>query len=132
MNDRKKAVLDANKAFYEAFIKADYQAMESLWAQEHDIAIIHPGWQPLHGRNAVMDTWRRILTGQPQSNMNCSEARVYLMGEAACVICIERLAEGEVVATNIFVQENGDWKLVHHHGGLIAQVLQDSSRDMVH
>lgn len=132
MNDQTQAVLDVNRAFYDAFINADYPAMESLWAQEHEIAVIHPGWSPLHGRNAVLDTWRRILTGASQSDMNCSEARVYFMGEAAFVVCIERLPEGEVVATNIFVQENGDWKMTHHHGGLIAQAVQDSLRDVVH
>jgi len=52
MNDQTQAVLDVNRAFYDAFINADYPAMESLWAQEHEIAVIHPGWSPLHGRNA--------------------------------------------------------------------------------
>ena len=132
MNDEKRAVLDVNRAFYEAFIHADYQAMESLWAQQHDVAVVHPGWSPLHGRNAVMDTWRRILTGAAQADLNCSEAVVYFQGEAAFVVCIERIPGAEVAATNIFVRENGGWKMTHHHGGLIAQVTEETNRDVVH
>ena len=132
MNDQKQAVLEANKAFYDAFARADYKTMETLWAREHDLAVIHPGWSPLHGRNAVLDAWRRIFTGAAESNLNCSEARVYFMDNAAFVICIERMPEGEVVATNIFVQEHGEWKLTLHHGGLIAQIARDFSGDAVH
>ena len=132
MADRKQAVLDANRVFYEALARADYPTMETLWAREHDIAVIHPGWSPLHGRKAVLDAWRRIFTGASQSSLNCSEAKVYFMEDAAFVICIERMPEGEVVATNIFVQEHGAWKLTHHHGGLIAQIAREVSGDAVH
>lgn len=132
MNDQKHTVLEANKVFYDAFRRADYPTMETLWATEHDIAVIHPGWSPLHGRKAVLDAWRRIFDGATGSSMNCTEATVYFMGEAAFVVCIERMPEGEVVATNIFVQEHGDWKLTHHHGGLIAQIVGDDSGDVVH
>jgi ketosteroid isomerase-like protein len=132
MNEQKQAVLEANRVFYDAFARADYKTMETLWAREHDLAVIHPGWSPLHGRKAVLDAWRRIFDGAAESNLNCSEARVYFMDDAAFVICIERMPEGEVVATNIFVQEQGEWKLTLHHGGLIAQITRDFSGDAVH
>lgn len=124
--------MTANRSFYEAFARADYQAMEILWAREHDIAVIHPGWSPLHGRKAVLDAWRRIFTNSSGSNLNCSEAVVYFMEDAAFVVCIERMPEGEVVATNIFVEEHGEWKMTHHHGGLIAQIARDAGGDVVH
>ena len=132
MNNQKQAILAANKVFYDAFRRADYETMESLWATEHDIAVIHPGWSPLHGRKAVLDAWRRIFEGATGSNMNCTEATAYFMGGVAFVVCIERMPEGEVVATNIFVQEHGEWKITHHHGGLIAQMAGDPSGDVVH
>lgn len=132
MTDQKQAVLNANRNFYDAFARADYQTMEELWAREHEIAIIHPGWSPLHGRRAVLDAWRRIFDNSSGSHLNCSEAEVYFINEAAFVICIERMPEGEVVATNVFVQEHGEWKITHHHGGLIAQIARDASEDVVH
>ena len=48
-----EAVLFANEAFYQAFAARDLAAMEEVWAHHCPVACIHPGWPPLHGRQAV-------------------------------------------------------------------------------
>src|SRR5215468_8451467 len=60
MSER-EALLFANEAFYQAFADRDIAAMEAAWASDGPIACIHPGWPPLAGREAVIESWRRIL-----------------------------------------------------------------------
>ena len=111
------AVLDANRAFYAAFQKRDQAAMEHIWAEEHGSSCVHPGWAPLIGRHAVMASWRAIL-GSPESpRIEMTDAHAVVLGNAAVVTCIEHLPDATIAATNVFVEESGRWRMVHHHGG---------------
>ena len=132
MSDQDRHVLEANTAFYTALINSDYQTMESLWSHKSAVAVIHPGWPPLHGREAVMDSWRRILAGPSTSAMYCSNVKSYVMDKVAFVICSECFPEGELVATNIFVHEDGMWKIVHHQGGSLQSLFDDEAPERIH
>lgn len=113
-------VLAANAAFYRAFAERDLDAMDALWARSARVACIHPGWQALHGRDAVMESWRSILDGPGAPVIACSRESV-LPGEGvAVVLCVESLRGGSLAATNVFVREAGQWRMVHHHAGPIA------------
>jgi ketosteroid isomerase-like protein len=113
-------VLAANAAFYRAFAERDVDAMDALWARSAPVACIHPGWQALHGREAVMESWRSILDGPDAPAITCSRESV-LSGEGlAVVLCVESLRGGSLAATNVFVREAGQWRMVHHHAGPIA------------
>jgi ketosteroid isomerase-like protein len=124
MTADERAVLAANEAFYRAFAARDVEAMEALWARRVPAACIHPGWQVLNGREAVMASWRGILGGVPLA-IRCADAVARVAGTAAFVVCTERLDAGELVATNVFVQEDGDWKIAHHHAGPVASGDED-------
>ena len=132
MTEREQSVLDANQSFYDAFTGNDYAAMEALWAADHEIAVIHPGWPPLHGRRAVLDSWRRMLDGGGSNNMRCTEARAYLGDAMAFVICHEIFPEGELVATNVFILEADEWKMIHHHSGPNTSAGTRQQTDFVH
>lgn len=108
------AVLFANEAFYLAFSGADMDAMADLWAERTKISCIHPGWSPLFGRDAVMDSWRGILSAAEAPDIVCSHARAIITGDAAYVVCYENFERGALVATNIFAREAGRWRMVHH------------------
>ena len=110
-------VLAANAAFYEAFRARDVALLEELWAKAHPVAVIHPGWPALHGRDEVLDSWRRILEGPAPPDISCTDARAVVLGSAAFVVCTERLEGGSMVATNVFAREDGAWKVVHHQAG---------------
>ncbi len=112
------AVLAANRAFYRAFAARDLAAMDALWAQTAPVACIHPGWDALTGRTAVMASWRDIF-GQPTA-IACGGERVLSFGDSACVICHEALPGGVLIATNLFVREAGAWRMVHHQAGGVA------------
>ena len=111
------AVLDANRAFYTAFQKRDNNAMEHIWAEQHPSSCIHPGWAPLMGRQAVMASWRAIFGSPEPPRIEMTDASAVVLGGAAFVTCIEHLADGTIAATNVFVEEEGRWRMVHHHGG---------------
>ncbi len=52
------AVLAANLDFYRAFSLRNFAAMDALWAREAQVLCLHPGWEGVHGRAAVMESWR--------------------------------------------------------------------------
>jgi hypothetical protein len=117
--DDEAALLAANDKFYAAFSTGDQRAMEAIWSQHHAVACIHPGWGALEGREAVIASWRAILDdgGAP---VQASDASAYPMGDAGFVVCRESLQGVVLAATNVFVRERGEWKIVHHQASPIA------------
>lgn len=116
------AVLAANLEFYRAFTTRDADAMDALWAHRAPVACVHPGWPPLTDRDAVMESWRGILSGSAAPRIVCYDEQVLVYGETALVICEEELDGGTLVASNWFVREDGAWRMAHHQAGqLIAR-----------
>ncbi|MEO7330512.1 MAG: nuclear transport factor 2 family protein [Minicystis sp.] len=113
-------VLAQNQAFYDAFSSGDADAVDALWSKLSPIACIHPGWEPLHGRDEVMASFRAILRSPHPPNIRCQRPAATVLGEVAFVICAEALDDSALVATNVFVREDGDWKLVHHQAGPVS------------
>ncbi len=118
------AVLAANRAFYDAFAERNSGIMEHLWAREHVVACIHPGWAPLHGMDAVLGSWRAILGSPDAPTIQCTDATALVFGETALVTCVEHVRDGSLAATNVFTLERGEWRLVHHQAGPMAAKSQ--------
>jgi hypothetical protein len=106
-----------NDAFYQAFNQRDMASMEGLWASSAPVSCIHPGWNVLQGREAVLDSWRSILNNPNQPRIVTGGATVSIFDSIAVVICRELVAGSPLVATNVFVLEDGAWKLLHHQSG---------------
>jgi ketosteroid isomerase-like protein len=119
-SETERAVLMANAAFYDAFGQRDPGAMAAIWADTSPVTCVHPGWDVLVGRDAVLASWNDILSQPTAPPITCTNAVVYLYGETASVVCMERLPTGLLVATNVFVREAGRWRMVHHHAGPVA------------
>jgi len=113
----KDKVLSANLEFYRAFTTRDATAMEGLWARGLAVSCIHPGWTALHGRTAVLRSWRDILTNPEAPRIMCHDEEARLCGDLAIVTCEEALSQNTLVATNIFAREDGVWRLIHHQAG---------------
>ncbi len=121
------AVLFANDAFYLAFANQDLEAMEGIWAREILVTCVHPGWDPLSGREEVMESWESILNNPTATHIACKNPTVRVFGEFACVICHEVLDQGFLVATNLFVQEDGQWRMIHHQAGAAPPPEEEES-----
>lgn len=117
-------VLAANSAFYRAFAAADLAAMERLVARRHPVAVIHPGWPVVSGRGPVMETWQMIFTDGPQT-VRPVNLEVFAYGDAALVIAYEKAGDVYLAASNLFVLEDGEWRLAHHQAGPISAPTPD-------
>ena len=125
-----EAVLAVNEAFYRAFANHDVAAMDALWSRETPVACIHPGWNALVGREAVMESWTAILTAPGSPQIRCEEPRAFVLGAGAYVICREVLAQQVLlVATNVFAREPAGWRMVHHHAGPAGQAQPPAPDD---
>jgi len=113
------ALLAANLEFYRAFTAHDVAAMDRVWAAETPVLCLHPGWELLRGREAVMESWRQILTNPQAPHVLVHENQAFLFGEVGIVTCEEELDGGSLAATNMFVKEHGHWRLVHHQASPI-------------
>ena len=71
----------ANEAFYLAFEAKDYEAMAHLWSMRRDVLCLHPGWTPLIGRDAVLESWRQILSNPQQGQVSFYGASVHQLGD---------------------------------------------------
>ncbi len=110
-------LLFANEAFYHVFRARDLTAMDELWARSAPVICVHPGWQALMTREEVMDSWRGILANPEAPSVECRAARAHLIGGLGIVICYEVLGPNVLVATNLFLREDGAWRMAHHHAG---------------
>jgi len=111
------AVLFTNESFYVAFAGRDLQAMEALWARDAQVTCTHPGWETVVGREDVLRTWEAILGNPDAPKIACHPAIAHVFGDAAYVVCYEVLEGGFLAATNVFVREDGAWRMVHHQAG---------------
>lgn len=114
------AVLAANELFYHAFRARDIDAMDALWAGDTGVTCIHPGWNPLHSRDDVIDSWTDILDNEGAPQVSADNASAFVNGDMAFVVCNENLPGGVLAATNIFVREAGEWRICHHHAAPIS------------
>lgn len=121
MSPEEIAVLDANDAFYRAFARRDVPAMEALWADDDPVTCVHPGWDPIRGREEVLASWRAVLRGNAPA-VRCARASAHVAGDVAWVLCREVIPSGPpLAATNVFVRRGGAWRLCHHQAGMVAQ-----------
>jgi len=114
------AILAANTAYYRAFSTGDAAAMGRIWAED-GVSCVHPGWTPLIGRAAVIESYRGILTSPNRVHIAHREDTAIVTGDEGRVVCIE-IVEGSALlaATNFFRRIGGAWRMVHHQASPIA------------
>ena len=122
-NEDERAALLANEEFYRAFRDGDFAAMSRLWAAQLPVACLHPGTPLLLGRQAVLASWKQVLSAPPP--MRCQGSTVQVFGETALVYCYEGGDNQpmHLAATNVFAKEGGAWRMVHHHAGPLSEPI---------
>lgn len=114
------AVLAANLEFYRAFTTRDLAAMDAIWARGAPVACVHPGWPALAERDQIIESWQGILGNPNAPRIACYDERVLLYGDTALVVCEEELDGGTLIASNLFVREDGGWRIAHHQASQLV------------
>ena len=107
------ALRAANVAYYRAFARRDAEAMARLWAQE-GVSCVHPGWPPIFGREAILASYRDIFKNPFQHEIETTGETLIRAGNDGRIVCLERVGQALLVATNWFWRLDSHWRLVHH------------------
>lgn len=110
---------DVEAAFYEAIARGDLEAMMAVWAEDEEVACIHPTGQHLSGLAAVREGWRQILK---PSRMQI-EATVVLKWQGMLMVAhqlVETLRLGHEMAgpllvTHVYLRGPHGWRLACRH-----------------
>lgn len=124
-NAEAASVLDANQALYDAFNTRNAEAVADLWAEGVPVACIHPGWAAVRGRENVLATWTAILANPDQPRIIVGAAEAHVAGDSAWVLCRELVSGTPLAATNLFLRQNGRWRVVHHHSSPVSFLAED-------
>jgi ketosteroid isomerase-like protein len=123
MTPEQEAVLEANKNFYRAIQSLSMEQMDSVWWQDESARCVHPGWDLLEGWEAIRESWQRIFEDTRYLRLSVSLQTIRVEGPVAWVACAEKISSASegvfenalVQTTNIFLEHDGQWYLVHHH-----------------
>ena len=89
-------VLAAHAAFYEAFERADFDAMQELWADDEGVVCVHPATEPIRGRRDVMRSWMVLMANSPYIQFFLTDIEGVVVGDVASVTCTENVLVGQL------------------------------------
>lgn len=125
----------AEAAFYDAFQRADLEAMMAVWAEDDAIVCVHPMGPRLQGRAAVHRSWRRIFANSGTMRFEVTEVHT-VQGSQLSIHCVhENIGHGprlrqqaRVIATNAYRLTPGGWRMILHHASPATAPEQASER----
>jgi ketosteroid isomerase-like protein len=132
---------DAERAFYDAFQRADLDEMMKVWADEDTIICIHPMGARLDGREAVARSWEQLFAGSAPMRFELTEVSCTLNGDLAVHCVTENIDHGAqlgqrslVLATNIYQSTGQGWRILVHHAspGVLMQTRDQESHSTLH
>jgi len=117
---------EAEQAFYEAFERADLDAMMAVWAEDEEVYCIHPGGARLNGLEKIRESFRQIFRSGAAMRFQLrgvQQLRGGLLAVHTVYEYITVVGEGRpasaVVATNVYANVGGGWRMVAHHGSAV-------------
>ena len=119
---------EAQRAFYEAFERADLGAMMAVWAADEEIVCAHPGGARHCGIVEVRESWRQLFEQGPQLRFRIVGEKTYpgrllsvhSLYEQVSIAGDSRPAN-VVLATNIYILTDRGWRMLAHHASAPAQ-----------
>ncbi len=123
----RRAVEEANAAFYAAFEQADLDAMRRLWLDDPETVCVHPGAPPVRGASAISRSWALVMANTPYIQFFLTDVEVAILDGVASVTCTENVLTADetmeretfggakAVATNVFTRTPSGWRLWIHH-----------------
>ena len=113
---------DIEQQFYEALQQGDIERLMAVWAEEDDIACVHPGGPRVVGAQAIRASFDSMFANGPVNaqpervrRVHTQAAAVHSVVERVRVMTDEGPQSAWVVATNVYVKTSLGWRLVVHH-----------------
>jgi ketosteroid isomerase-like protein len=113
---------DTEAQFYEALQHGDLERLMAVWADEDDVACVHPGGPRAVGLGAIRASFEAVLSRGPVHAVPERVRRVTTPTTSVHNV-LERVqvpgADGPqaawVIATNVYLKTALGWRLVVHH-----------------
>jgi ketosteroid isomerase-like protein len=114
---------DTEAAFYEGLRKGDVDLLMSCWADEDDIACIHPGGVRLLGAASIRAAFESMfgdggaipVTAENIRRVDSLASAVHHVLERVTVATAAGTQHAYVTATNVYHKTAQGWRLVVHH-----------------
>lgn len=109
-------------AFYEALQGGDIDRLMACWADEDDIACVHPGGPRLVGAGAIRAAFDAMFANgsirahaEKVRKIETMGASVHSVLERIEVMTEEGPRHAYVIATNVYHKTAQGWRMVAHH-----------------
>jgi ketosteroid isomerase-like protein len=114
---------EVETAFYEALQRGDIDQLMACWADEDDIACIHPGGGRVSGAGAIRASFEAMFAlggGIPVAleqvrRVDSLASAVHHVLEKVQILAPDGPASAHVIATNVYHKTPQGWRLVVHH-----------------
>lgn len=134
---------DVETAFYEGMQAGDIDKVMACWADEDDIACIHPGGPRLLGAAAIRAAFEALFAqgGTVQvrpaniQRVDSVASAVHHVLERVDALSEQGAMQAYVIATNVYHKTAQGWRLVAHHAspGSPTQALElEQSSQVLH
>jgi ketosteroid isomerase-like protein len=107
------------------------ELLSAVWSHSDYVTQMGPFGGRLTGWQAVNEEFKKVADMKLGGKIVCKDLHIYTGTDMGYTVCVEEgeniSPEGKSVmvshrATNIFHLENGQWKLIHHHTDISAQL----------
>lgn len=114
---------DIEAAFYEALQSGDIEKLMACWADEDDIACIHPGGPRVVGAGAIRAAFDQMfahggtIQAKPEQvrRVDSLTSAVHHVLERVEILTDEGPVAAYVLATNVYQKTAQGWRMVVHH-----------------
>ena len=129
---------EAEQAFYEAFQRADLEALMAVWAEDDEVFCVHPGGSRLTGLASIRESFRQLFRNGATMRFQLRGVQQVRGGLLAVhsvyehiTLVGERRQADPIVATNLYANAGGGWRMIGHHASPIANAQAEPPTDDV-
>ena len=116
------SVDDVAAQFYDALQAGDLERLMAVWADDDEIACVHPGGPRVLGHRAIRASFEAIFANgaipvrlQQLRRIETPGAAVHHVVERVDITTAEGVQTAWVLATNVYLKTTQGWRLVLHH-----------------
>ena len=113
---------DTEAQFYEALQQGDVERLMTLWADDDEVACIHPGGPRVIGAAAIRASFEAIFANggipvvpEQVHRLQALGTAVHHLAERITVQTNEGPRVAWVLATNVYLKTTQGWRIVLHH-----------------